>query len=60
MTARQTALVAFAVLGTALVLAAAALWPAAGTRCEEDMSCWNCQTMGNHVCGTGPVDPLAP
>lgn len=19
--------------------------------CQEDMSCWNCQTMGNHVCG---------
>lgn len=20
-------------------------------RCEEDMPCWNCHTMGNHVCG---------
>ena len=19
--------------------------------CEEDMSCWNCETMGNHRCG---------
>lgn len=19
--------------------------------CTEDMSCWNCTTMGNHVCG---------
>ena len=21
------------------------------TRCEEDKPCWNCQTMGNRVCG---------
>jgi len=21
-------------------------------RCEEDMPCWDCETMGNHVCGT--------
>lgn len=20
-------------------------------RCEEDMPCWNCHTMGNHICG---------
>jgi hypothetical protein len=20
-------------------------------RCEEDMPCWDCQTMGNHICG---------
>lgn len=19
--------------------------------CQEDMPCWNCKTMGNHVCG---------
>lgn len=19
--------------------------------CQEDMKCWNCKTMGNHVCG---------
>ena len=22
-----------------------------GPVCEEDMSCWNCSTMGNKVCG---------
>ena len=21
------------------------------TRCEEDMPCWDCNTMGNKVCG---------
>ena len=21
-------------------------------RCEEDMPCWNCNTMGNKICGT--------
>lgn len=20
-------------------------------RCEEDMPCWDCKTMGNHICG---------
>lgn len=20
-------------------------------RCEEDMACWNCHTMGNRICG---------
>jgi hypothetical protein len=20
-------------------------------RCQEDMPCWNCETMGNHICG---------
>lgn len=20
-------------------------------RCEEDMACWNCETMGNMICG---------
>lgn len=24
----------------------------APARCEEDMPCWDCETMGNHVCGT--------
>lgn len=23
----------------------------AGTSCTEDMPCWDCHTMGNHVCG---------
>lgn len=22
-------------------------------RCEEDMPCWDCETMGNLVCGPG-------
>lgn len=21
------------------------------TRCEEDMPCWDCSTMGNKICG---------
>ena len=28
--------------------------PVPATTCTEDMPCWNCQTMGNHVCGTLP------
>jgi hypothetical protein len=20
-------------------------------RCEEDQPCWDCRTMGNHICG---------
>jgi hypothetical protein len=24
----------------------------AHARCEEDQPCWNCKTMGNHICGT--------
>lgn len=30
--------------------------------CQEDMPCWNCETMGNHVCGppTYPVPPAGP
>lgn len=23
-------------------------------RCEEDMPCWDCHTMGNRICGTLP------
>lgn len=22
-----------------------------GVRCTEDMACWDCETMGNHICG---------
>lgn len=25
--------------------------------CEEDQPCWNCNTMGNHVCGTTTTVP---
>ena len=28
------------------------------TTCEEDMDCWDCSTMGNHVCGTLPTATL--
>lgn len=37
----------------AYVLIALALAGAvsSGTICEEDMACWNCETMGNGVCG---------
>ena len=24
-------------------------------RCEEDMPCWDCETMGNRICGPIPV-----
>ncbi len=27
---------------------------AASERCEEDQPCWDCETMGNQVCG--PID----
>lgn len=27
------------------------LGPAMSVRCTEDMACWDCHTMGNHVCG---------
>lgn len=30
---------------------------AGGPDCQEDQPCWNCQTMGNHICG--PVEPTA-
>jgi hypothetical protein len=25
--------------------------PTSSTRCTEDMSCWDCRTMGNGICG---------
>lgn len=25
-------------------------------RCEEDEPCWDCSTMGNHVCGPRPAN----
>jgi len=25
--------------------------PLYGQACQEGMTCWNCHTMGNHVCG---------
>jgi hypothetical protein len=25
--------------------------------CQEDMGCWNCTTMGNHLCGPQPTGP---
>ncbi len=28
----------------------------AAVRCTEDMSCWNCHTMGNKRCGNPHVD----
>lgn len=34
--------------------------PIGGTvRCEEDQSCWDCETMGNGVCGPARVVTLA-
>lgn len=26
---------------------------ALSTTCEEDQPCWDCETMGNRLCGTG-------
>lgn len=26
-------------------------YPTTTTHCTEDMNCWNCNTMGNHICG---------
>jgi len=43
---------------TVLVLVMSALWSRVDgdrvfrTGCTEDMACWNCQTMGNRVCGS--------
>jgi hypothetical protein len=37
-----------------LIVAAFALVMATSShkpRCEEDEACWNCQTMGNKICG---------
>jgi len=28
--------------------------------CTEDMACWNCATMGNHVCGTTTTTVAVP
>lgn len=25
--------------------------------CQEDESCWQCETMGNHICGPGAPRP---
>lgn len=27
-------------------------------QCAEDDSCWNCATMGNHICGAPTIDEL--
>lgn len=40
----------------AMLLALAAIAPvealnSSDSRCEEDMPCWNCETMGNKICG---------
>lgn len=38
--------------GLSLVLIPLPDSPLGGTvRCEEDQSCWDCETMGNKVCG---------
>jgi hypothetical protein len=29
--------------------------PPDSVRCREDMPCWDCQTMGNRICG--PAQP---
>lgn len=32
------------------------LSPASHIRCEEDMPCWDCTTMGNGICGLTPTE----
>ena len=27
-------------------------------RCEEDMDCWDCETMGNRICGPTQAPPV--
>lgn len=29
--------------------------PRSPVTCQEDEPCWDCQTMGNHVCGPNPL-----
>lgn len=29
--------------------------PQRGDNCTEDMECWDCETMGNRICGPIPV-----
>lgn len=58
----ERALVAFIALMLLMVLATQlghwagrTLSHHAPIRCEEDMPCWDCTIMGNHICG--PVAP---
>jgi hypothetical protein len=30
----------------------------ATTVCQEDEACWDCHTMGNHICGTSSTSPV--
>lgn len=55
MTARSwiIALSAVLIIWSACLLAGTAI--ITHNRCQEDALCWNCHTMGNHVCG-----PTAP
>jgi hypothetical protein len=38
-------------IGVVILIAMALNSGHSATRCTEDMSCWNCETMGNHICG---------
>ncbi len=43
------------IIGLSLVLGSAATaeaTPGPGNQCTEDMACWNCETMGNRICGS--------
>lgn len=31
--------------------------PAPAVECIEDMPCWDCSTMGNHICGPDDARP---
>lgn len=33
------------------------IMPPAGATCQEDEPCWDCETMGNQICGPLPSIP---
>jgi hypothetical protein len=56
---RPIALVAhWAIVGIVLIVLLGGVWDSVirgvndlHRTCTEDMACWDCETMGNHVCG---------
>jgi hypothetical protein len=47
-------LVYFALLATIVFNAATGNYESEPSPCVEDMACWDCETMGNLVCGPRP------
>jgi len=46
-------------VGTPTPSASSILPPALTIPCREDEPCFNCETMGNFICGGSEMDPLA-